>query len=185
MGRKTKAKSNLDKEIQRHGNEIVEFTLVSDELGVLDFVAPVKEMFDTMQLVYLDDRIKAKMTAGKLYSYASVPFKGACHPNPSFMFKAGVDDASDDLFNTDPTVPYKYEQVYVFPASVLMGWLQPPKRTMEYMTQGAIRYDLPEGFDIEALESLMDEGVGFDALQDYLTEHGAIKVPTTKDGACE
>lgn len=176
MGRKTKAKASLDKAIQQHGNEIVEFTLVSDELGVLDFIAPVKEMFDTMQLVYLDDRIKEKMTLGKLYSYASAPFKGACHPNPAFMFKAGVDDSSDDLFNTDPAIPYDYEQVYVFPAPVLMSWLQPPKRIMDNLPADTIRYDLPEGFDIEALESMMQDGVGFDALQDYLTQHGAVKV---------
>lgn len=181
MGRKTKAKTNLDKAIQQHADEIVEFTLVSDEMGVLDFIAPAKELFDSMTLVYLDDRIKDTMTAGKLYSFASAPFKGACHPNPSFMFKAGVDDGSDDLFNTDPTKDYDYEQVYVFPAPVLMSWLQPPKHVQEIFPTGAVRYDLPEGFDIEALESLMDEGVGFDALQEYLTQHGAVMVSHKED----
>ena len=97
------------------------------------------------------------------------------------MFKAGVDDSSDDLFNTDPTVRYDYEQVYVFPAPVLMSWLQPPKRVMDDLPADTIRYDLPEGFDIEALESMMQDGVGFDALQDYLTQHGAVKVSPKED----
>lgn len=179
MGRKTKAKANLDKAIQQHADEIVEFTLVSDDMGVLDFIAPAKELFDTMQLVYLDDKLKSQMTLGKLYSFAAAPFKGACHPNPSFMFKAGVDDGSDDLFNTDPDNYYGYEQVYVFPAAALMSWLQPPK--YKSLPAEAVRYDLPQGFDIEALESLMDEGVGFDALQEYLTEHGAVKVHTEEE----
>lgn len=176
MGRMTKVKKALDKAINEHADEVVDFTLVSDELGVLDFIAPAKEMFDAMTLVYLDDRIKSTMTAGKLYTYASTPFKGACHPEPSFMFKAGVQDGSDDLFNTDPTKHYEYEQVYAFPADTLMSWLQPPHHVSEEFPVGSIRYDLPEGFDIEALESLMDEGVDFDSLQEYLTEHGAVKV---------
>ena len=181
MGRKTKAKANLDRAIEQHADEIVEFTLISDEMGVLDFIAPAKELFDTMELIYLDDRIKAKMTPGKLYTYASAPFKGACHPNPSFMFKAGVDDGADDLFNTDATREYDYEQVYVFPAPVLMSWLQPPKHVESEIPVGALRYDLPEGFDIEALESLITEGCSFDDIKTYLTEHGATEVPTKED----
>lgn len=181
MGRKTKAKASLDKAIQQHADEIVEFTLISDEMGVLDFVAPAQELFDTMQLIYLDDRIKARMTTGKLYSYASAPFKGACHPNPSFMFKAGVETGSDDLFNTDSTKEYDYEQVYVFPAPVLMSWLQPPKRSDIEIPAGAIRYDLPEGFDIEALETLITEGCDFEDIKTYLTEHGATEVSTKEE----
>ena len=180
MGRMTKAKRALDKAIEEHADEVVDFTLVSDELGVLDFIAPAKELFDSMQLIYLDDRIKAHMTTGKLYTYASAPFKGACHPNPAFMFKAGVIDGSDDLFNTDPTQDYKYEQVYVFPSAVLMSWLQ-PRKPVDIETTASIRYDLPEGFDIEALESLMDDGIGFDDLQEYLEQHGAVKVSTKEE----
>ena len=32
MGRKTKAKASLDKAIEKHADEIVEFTLISDEM---------------------------------------------------------------------------------------------------------------------------------------------------------
>ena len=77
MGRRTEQKRKLDKGIEQHKDEVIRFSLVSDDIGVLDLTATAGELFANMELVYLPEEAEEGLTIGKLYQYAHTAFKGA------------------------------------------------------------------------------------------------------------
>ena len=171
MGRRTISKRKLDQGIQEHKDEIVEFTLISDDIGVLDLKTTAGERFEYMQLVFIDPEIRDKMTTGKLYGDAHSNFKGACKPEPCYMFKAGVDPEHPELFQLDANKKYDHYQVYAFPMDAITKWVQPKKKYAVH--HGYISWDVPEGFDIEALTDFIETIPSPEELDEYLRANGA------------
>ena len=171
MPKRSEQKRKLDAGIRQHKDEIVEFTLVSDEMGVLDLKTTAGELFESMQLVFLDPVLRDQMTTGKLYSFSHSNFKGACQPEPCYMFKAGVAQDADELFQLDSTKKYKHYQIYAFPMDVLTKWVQPKKKPAIH--HGYISWDVPEGFDIEALTDFIETVPTPEELDEYLMANGA------------
>ena len=168
---KSKQKRDLDKGIRKHKNEIVEFTVLSDDLGELDIKTTAGELFENMQLVFLDPVISQAMTTGKLYSFANSNFKGDCKPEPCYMFKAGVVQDAPDLFQMDPDEDYKHYQIYAFPLDVFQTWVQPKKKVEAHNSY--VSWDVPEGFDIEALADFIETVPSAEELDEYLIANGA------------
>lgn len=171
MGRRTISKRQLDKGIQEHKDEIVEFTLISDDVGVIDLKTTAGELFENMQLVFIDPALRDLMTTGKIYGYAQSNFKGACKPEPCYMFKAGVDPEKPDLFQLDSTKKYDHYQVYAFPMDVITKWVQAKKKTAVHT--GCLSWDVPEGFDVEALTDFIETIPSPEELDEYLIANGA------------
>ena len=76
MGRRTTKKTQLDNHIQEHADDRIQFSLVSDQIGVIDLDVAIGDLFDNLTLVYIDDAMKANMKLGKMYEYSAVAFKG-------------------------------------------------------------------------------------------------------------
>lgn len=161
-------KRKLDKGIQQHKDEIVEWTLVSDDLGVLDLKTTAGELFENMSLVYLDAALKANMTIGKMYTYAASAFAGDCTPHPMYMFRSGIDTSSKELFQLDPTQEYEHDQIYAFPVDAIERWIQPPEeRTITHC------WEVDKEFDVEDLADFIETHPSPEELEEYLIKHGA------------
>ena len=185
MGRHTTQKRKLDAGIEQHKNELVSFSLVSDDVGVLDLTVTTGELFDNMELIYLPDELEECMTIGKVYQYAHTAFKGACKPEPMFMFRAGVDPDQPDLFQLDPTQDYPHTQVYAFPVAKLYSWATSVNKeeTIDYGDQNdwpiARCWEANKDFDIEELADFLETSPSPEEVEDYLIKHGAK--PHTKE----
>lgn len=170
MGRRTTKKTQLDNHIQKHADDRIQFSLVSDQIGVIDLNAAIGDLFDNLILVYLDDSMKANMKLGKMYEYSAVAFKGACKPEPMYMFAAGVDPESEDLFNFEDR---EYESImcYAFPVEKLQEW------TVKAHTQKPLvmTYKV-EDIDIEELTDMLEEGTTPEEVDAWLREHGATPI---------
>lgn len=171
----SKQKAKVDKHIQKHADERVIFTVVSEELGVLNLDAAVGDLFDNLTLVYMDSALKEEMELGRLYDFSAVPFKGACEPAPMYMFAAGVDPTSDDLFNFDEDKDYESIMCYAFPIEKLQDWIvKPSKKPIDKMA-----YQVPDNLDIQELTDLLEDGIEPKELDKWLRDHGAT--PLTKE----
>lgn len=168
---KSKQKRELDKGIRKHKDEIVEFSVISDDVGVLDIRTTAGELFEHMQLVYLEPVLRDAMTVGKLYSFANSAFKGDCQPEPCYMFKAGIEPGDSELFQLDSSKEYAHYQIYAFPLDVFTKWVQPKKKVSVH--SGYVSWDVPEGFDIEALTDFIETVPTPEELDAYLVENGA------------
>lgn len=166
-------KRKLDKHIEQHKDEIVEFSLVSDDLGVLDIKTTAGELFDNMSLVYMSDAVKQYMKIGKVYEYAASQFKGDCMPVPQLMFRAGIDPAASDLFQTDPTVEYEHDQIYAFPLEFITEHIQ--KRPVVHTTSVA-SWEAPSDFDMEQLKDFLESAPTPDEVESYLYSNGFTKL---------
>ena len=171
MAKRSKQKQELDRGIKRHKDEIIEFTVMSDDLGELDVKTTAGELFENLRLVFMDPVIRDAMTTGKLYSFAHSVFKGSCEPEPCYMFKAGVEQDSDELFQLDPDKDYEHYQIYAFPLDVFTKWIQPKKSGTIHSSY--ISWDVPEGFDIEALTDFIETEPTPEELDEYLRSTGA------------
>lgn len=171
MAKRSEQKRKLDAGIRQHKDEIVEFTVISDDIGVLDLKTTAGELFEHMRLVFLDPVLRDAMTIGKLYSFSYSQFKGACTPEPCYMFKAGIDPKQPDLFQLDSTRQYDHYQIYAFPMDVFEKWVQPKKKPAVH--HGYISWDVPEGFDIEALTDFIETVPTPEELDEYLIANGA------------
>jgi hypothetical protein len=169
-------KQQLDKNISKHADDLFAFTVISDQLGVLDLMTTVGDLFSSISLVYLDDSIKKHMKFGKLYEYSQSAFKGACEPEPMYMFKAGVDPESEDLFNFEDK-PYDHTMCYAFPISKLEEWMANSEAAEEDDEEPkqpiVIKYQLPEDFDMEELTDMLEEGMDPVELEKWLIDNGA------------
>ena len=178
MGRRTEQKRKLDKGIEQHKDEVIRFSLVSDDIGVLDLTATAGELFANMELVYLPEEAEEGLTIGKLYQYAHTAFKGACHPEPMCMFRAGVDPAQPEMFQLDPTQEYAHTQVYAFPIAVLLSWVtkKQPKAEQKGI---ATCWEASKELDIEELADFLETSPSPEEVEAYLLKHGAK--PYTKE----
>lgn len=166
--KRTKEKRQLDKGIQKHKDEIIEFTLISDDLGVLDLKTTAGDLFANLTLVFLDPAVKKNMTIGKMYSYASSEFAGECQPIAKYMFRAGIDITSKELFQLDSTKEYEHDQIYAFPVDALERWIQQPEeRTVTHC------WEVEKDFDMEELADFIETNPSPEELEAYLKEHGA------------
>ena len=166
-----KQKFRLDKQIAKHADERMKFTLVSDSLGVVDFDVAVGDLFENLTLIYLDEAIKKNMTMGKMYEYSASAFAGACEPVPMFLFMAGIDPMSDDLFNTDPEGKYVRNMCYAFPVDKLTEWMVEKKpKTSNVEAESFI---MDKDADISDLIEMIEEGeMTPDTIRDWIISHG-------------
>ena len=165
---RSKEKRQLDKGIQQHKDEIIEFTLVSDDLGVLDLKTTAGDLFANMTLIYMDKDLKDGMTIGKIYPYAATEFAGDCIPVAKYMFRAGIDPQCKDLFQLDPFKDYEHDQIYAFPVDAIERWIQEPEeRSITHC------WEVDSDFDVEDLADFIETHPSPEELEEYLVDHGA------------
>ena len=163
-----KAKRKLDKDIQQHKEERIQFSLVDDTMGVIDLDVSAGEFFDNLVMVHLDESIKSKMTLGKIYEYSAQPFFSSTESEPMYMFATGVDDDSEGLFCFEDQ-DYDLIALYAFPADKLLKWAvkKQPRETC------VMCYELPKDFDIEELRDFLEEIDDPEEAKQWLEDHGA------------